>query len=192
MSHGKRYTVKERKEILAFLENHTYQETMEKFEVSQMSLARWVKNKEKRNTNTTPPLLEDEIQKELQIYLKVIENSENVRAVAIVTAAGELILPETKGFHSIFSDVYDVSKITSNLLLCAKGFTAGVVNDQKQVDPVFDDVSISTPKGTFLLKGIGFSGALVTLFDVECLINEIFTQELRFINQIIQQMKLIF
>jgi len=192
MSHGKRYSAKERKDILIYLENHTYQETEDKFNVSQMSLARWVKNKKKRETNTAPLILGNEKQKELQIYLNLIDNLDNIRATAIVTAAGELILPETNSFHSFFRNVNDVSVITSNLLLCAKGFTAGVVNDQKKVDPVFDDVSIRTPKGTFLLKAIGSSGVLVTLFEVECLFAEIFTQELRFINQIIQQMKLIF
>ncbi len=38
MSHGKRYTAKERKDILNYLDNHTYQETVDKYGVSEMSL----------------------------------------------------------------------------------------------------------------------------------------------------------
>ena len=192
MSHGKRYTVKERKEILVYLENHTYQETMEKFGVSQMSLARWVKNKEKRETNTTTTLLNAEVQKEVQIYLKLVESMKNVRAVAIVTAAGELILPNSaSGFHSIFSNVNDITVIISNLLLCAQGFTAAAVKDQKQMNAVFDDVSIKTPIGTFLLKGIE-RAVLVILFNPGSSLSEIFIQEFHFINQIVEQLSTVF
>ncbi len=167
MSHGKRYTAKERKDILSYLENHTYQETIEKFGVSQMSLARWVKNKKKRETNTTPPLLNTESQNELQIYLKIVEKMDNVIATAIITAAGELILPENSGFHSIFSNVNHISVLTSKFLLCAQGFTSAVMNEQKNKDLQFDDISIKTPVGRFLMHSIGKKAVLVVLFNLE-------------------------
>ena len=188
MSHGKRYSAKERREILKYLENHTYQETMDKFEVSQMSLARWVKNKEQRETNTLSSLLSQETKNELQIYLNLIESTENVRAVALVTVAGELILPQTMGFSSIFQKVEDVSKITANLLLCAQGFTSAVVNDQKSMKATFDDISIKTPLGTFFLNGVG-KAVLVTLFTPDCNLHNILVQDSDLLAQIKSQIE---
>ena len=183
MSYGKRYSATERKEILNYLNEHTYEETMEKFGVSQMSLARWIKNKKKRDTNTIPPLLENEVQKELQVYLGLIENSKIVRAAAIVTAAGELILPESMGFQSIFSNVHDITSSVSNFLLCAKGFTSAVVNEQKQGSPVFDDLSIKTPMGIFLISSVK-RAVLVTLFSPELNLHDAISHDANFISKI--------
>jgi hypothetical protein len=183
MSHGKRYSAMERKDILKFLENHTYQETMDKFGVSQMSLARWVKNQKKRETTTSSSLLNDKIQKELQIYLNLIENSDNIRAAAIITAAGELLLPESMGLQSFFGNVNEIIPIISNFLLCAQGFTAAVVNEQKQMNVVFDDLSIKTPIGTFVISSVG-RAVLVTLNSPELDLQEIFAQDSNFISRI--------
>ena len=192
MSHGKRYSAKERKEILSYLENHTYQETMEKYKVSQMSLARWVKQKENRNTNTTPPLLPIETQKEIHIYLKMLENMDNVNATETITAAGELILPENSGFHSIFTDINDITKTTSNFLLCAQGFTAAVMNEQKHKDPKFNDLSIRTPVGTFFMHSVGNRAVLVVLFKPEYDLGENFGRDSYFINNVCTQLLQVF
>jgi len=188
MSHGKRYSAKKKKNKIKYLDNHTYQETMDKFKVSQMSLARWVKNKEQRETNTLSSLLSQETKNELQIYLNLIESTEKVRAVALVTVAGELILPQTMGFSSIFQKIDDVTKITANLLSCAQGFTAAVVNDKKSMYATFDDISIKTPVGTFLLNGVG-KAVLVTLFTPDCNIHNILVQDSDLLAQIKSQIK---
>ena len=39
--HGRRYSFSEKKEILEYLESHTYKETCEKFGISEPTLARW-------------------------------------------------------------------------------------------------------------------------------------------------------
>ncbi len=39
--HGRRYSFKEKKDILDFLENHTYKDTSEKFNISETTLSRW-------------------------------------------------------------------------------------------------------------------------------------------------------
>jgi predicted regulator of Ras-like GTPase activity (Roadblock/LC7/MglB family) len=41
MSSGKRYTPEEKEEIMQYRQTHTYQETADKYGVSQMTLARW-------------------------------------------------------------------------------------------------------------------------------------------------------
>jgi hypothetical protein len=188
MSHGKRYSAKERKDILKYLETHTYQETVDKYGVSEMSLARWVKNKTRRETNTQAPLLDKETQREFQIYLNLIESGDKINAVAVVTAAGELLLPETNGFGSIFRNVNDVSKITANFLLCAQGFTAGVMNDQKQKDVKFDDISINTPIGTFSISEVG-KAVLVVLFSLDCSKHDILIHDSHILSKIKVQMK---
>jgi len=209
MSHGKRYGVKERKEILEYLQSHTYQETMEKFDVSQMSLARWVKNQKRREEPyATIPLLNvsllnaDSV-KEIQIYLKLLENLENVRAVSLITAAGELILPETKentdnsavesvksGFRSIFSNEFDIIPIITNFLLCTHGFTQAVtVKVPKQISHLFDNLSVKTPIGTFLLKDTGMA-ILVVLFKPSIDLDEIIVKDYQLIKQIAGQISL--
>jgi hypothetical protein len=103
MSQGKRYDAKERKEILEFLENHSYRETMDKYGVSQMSLARWVKNKRRRET--LPAKLDEKIQEEIEIYLKLIENMEHVKATALITNGGGLILPASMDSREIAPNI---------------------------------------------------------------------------------------
>jgi hypothetical protein len=183
MSHGKRYSAKERKEILEYLGNHTYQETMDKFGVSQMSLARWVKNKKKRDTNTSSALLTAEIRNEVQLYLKLLEKSELIQASAIVTASGEVIMPETTGFQQIFLREEELAVIISNFLLCAQGFTSAVMNHQKLKDTKFDDLSIQTPLGYFSIKGVG-QAVLVILIQSEINLYSFYTQYSAFLNQI--------
>ena len=41
MSSGKRYTPEEKNAIMQYRQTHTYQETADKYGVSQMTLARW-------------------------------------------------------------------------------------------------------------------------------------------------------
>ena len=50
--HGRRYSFPEKKEIIKYLEDHTYKDTCEKFGVSEPTLARWkklIKSKSKKN-----------------------------------------------------------------------------------------------------------------------------------------------
>jgi hypothetical protein len=152
MSHGKRYNAKEKKEILDYLENHTYREAMDKFGVSQMSLARWVKNKERRNTNTLLPHINEEIQNELRIHLKIIENLEYVKATALVSNSGQVILPKTKGFHSLFTTIEDY---TTGFLVA---LSQGIFGTQKlfgiKKSKTTDNLSMiyETPLGVFIVN----------------------------------------
>jgi len=50
--HGRRYSFSEKKEILKYLENHTYKDTCEKYGISEPTLARWrkmIKSESKKN-----------------------------------------------------------------------------------------------------------------------------------------------
>ncbi|MFX1324352.1 MAG: leucine-rich repeat domain-containing protein [Promethearchaeota archaeon] len=52
--HGRRYTFKEKRGILDYLEKHTYKDTSERFEISETTLSRWRKEmKSGSNTNKT-------------------------------------------------------------------------------------------------------------------------------------------
>jgi len=51
-NHGRRYSFTEKKEILNYLETHTYKDTCEKFGISEPTLARWrkmIKSESKKN-----------------------------------------------------------------------------------------------------------------------------------------------
>ena len=50
--HGRRYSFTEKKEILNYLESHTYKDTCEKYGISEATLARWrktIKSESKKN-----------------------------------------------------------------------------------------------------------------------------------------------
>ena len=50
--HGRRYLFPEKKEILKYLEKHTYKDTSEKYRISEPTLARWrnmIKSESKKN-----------------------------------------------------------------------------------------------------------------------------------------------
>jgi hypothetical protein len=188
MSHGKRYSAKERKEILDFLENHTYQETMDYFGVSQMSLARWVKNKKKRDTNTNSTPLALEVQKEIKLYLKLLEKSEQIKAAAIVTVAGELIIPEPMGFQEIFPRIEDLIVTVSNFLLCAQGFTSAVVNHKKPKETTFDNISIKTSLGYILIKSVR-NAVIVILLNPNLSLQSFYAEYSPFFTQILMGIK---
>ena len=52
--HGRRYSFEEKKEILGYLEQHTYKVTSEKYEISETTLSRWkkaIKSGSKKNNS---------------------------------------------------------------------------------------------------------------------------------------------
>ena len=102
-SPGKRYSAKERKEILEYLEKTSYRDTMEKYQVSQMSLARWVKNKKHQEQPRVN--IDEKIKKEIAIYLKLIDNMDNVKTTALITDGGGLVQPATVGSQEITQNV---------------------------------------------------------------------------------------
>ena len=51
MAYGKRYSKEEKEEIMQYRQNHTYRETVDKYNISQMTLARWAR---KRKNKTIP------------------------------------------------------------------------------------------------------------------------------------------
>ncbi len=70
---GKRYSNEEKQIILEFLKDHTYEETQNKFKVSQTTLARW----SKEDSTNTKSKLEEQIGPCLKM-LKLIEGVQNI------------------------------------------------------------------------------------------------------------------
>ena len=156
-SPGKRYSAKERKEILRFLEKTSYRETMEKYGVSQMSLARWVKNKKRRET--LPEQLNEKIQKEIEIHLKLIDNMDNVKSTALITDGGGLILPADMDSQEI------APNIMMSFGLIINGFKK-YMEEKTKINAANDSIILEVPFGG-LIANLMEHMVLVTLVNAE-------------------------
>ena len=119
MSQGRRYTREEKKEILQFRLNHTYQETSQKFGVSEMTLARWARRIDTNtshlrfdkliDTNTSSQ--KDRIMNlNYNSWLQVIGAIEEVKAVAIISDFGEILAFQSR--ENLREDIMMVQSIS--------------------------------------------------------------------------------
>jgi predicted regulator of Ras-like GTPase activity (Roadblock/LC7/MglB family) len=86
MSQGRRYSREEKKEILQFRQTHTYQETSQKFGVSEMTLARWSKR-----IDTHTYIKDRPLNSNFNSWLQVIGAIREVKAVAVISDLGEIV-----------------------------------------------------------------------------------------------------
>jgi transposase-like protein len=86
MSQGRRYSREEKKEILQFRLTHTYQETSQKFGISEMTLARWA-----RRIDTHTYIKDRPLNSNFNSWLQVIGAIREVKAAAVVSDFGEIV-----------------------------------------------------------------------------------------------------
>ncbi len=79
MSSGKRYTTEEKEAIMFYRQTHTYQETATKYDISQMTLARWSRQY-KHKAIKGDRYIGDPAYK---TYLHVLKYLEGIKAVAL-------------------------------------------------------------------------------------------------------------
>ncbi len=164
MSTGRRYSLTEKREILRYRANHTYEETSQKFGVSQMTLARWSKRIMLNSSNTgkldlshtsdaaTP---ESERLKFIGSLLDVLKFNEGVKYVALISDSGEFIASTGA------KEVPDEMVLANTAALLALGDRASRAFMQGDLDMVLTKAS----SGATLILGAGPKACLVMFLD---------------------------
>ena len=194
MSHGKRYTALERKKILDFLEAHTYDETMKEYNVSQMTLARWVKRMKNRRGRLNDYIIKPEQIPEIQLFLNMLELLEEIKDVFLISSTGQLVKASSSQIteHSdlIFQDPNGIVPLVSKLFANTEEFTHSVFQnlqgDEKSMElNIFSEIVINTSQGVVLVSGLGSKAAVMIIFEEYCKIKEIYSTHYHYINQIL-------
>jgi predicted regulator of Ras-like GTPase activity (Roadblock/LC7/MglB family) len=164
MSSGKRYSKEEKQEIMHYRQNHTYQETAEKFNVSQMTLARWSR-KYKNKIIDGDRFVGDTSYK---TYLQVLKYLDGVKLIALYSdsSRGDAIaaitdenIGEDALFMSMTALLSTISRMTDDLKLGN-----------------LDMVITKNKKGIILIQGINTNLLIIILYrdviDIHRIIND--------------------
>lgn len=191
MSHGKRYSAKERKQILAYLESHTYEETVKEFEVSQMTLARWVKRKKERETRFPTYNFAEAKIPEIQMFLKMLELMEEIDTVFLVSTTGQLLTtPVSPPSIDQARIVPLISKLLSNVDVYVQDLLQAI--DQKalvETVHLFSEIMVKTVFGIVLVVGLNTQAVIMIVFNKSCSNEDIFATHNHYISQILTGLK---
>jgi predicted regulator of Ras-like GTPase activity (Roadblock/LC7/MglB family) len=178
MSTGRRYSLAEKREILRYRADHTYEATCQKFGVSQMTLARWSKRimMQADNTTNTPkdssPLVEKV--KFLESLLQVLKFNEGVLSVSLVNDMGEIVT-------SVGTQMVGQELIAANTAaMLALGERSSRTFMQGNLDIIFTRSS----EGATLIAGAGQHAVIVLLFEGSVDLIKLFTQDFPVIDKI--------
>jgi predicted regulator of Ras-like GTPase activity (Roadblock/LC7/MglB family) len=172
MSSGKRYTQEEKEEIMQYRQTHTYQETADKYGVSQMTLARWSRlHKDKA-------IVADRLSGDAAYAsaLRALKYLEGVKFVALYSDEGTVVA--TISDSTLYEDALFMSTIA---LLAAAGRTA------KEIDiGRLEMVLTKCAAGLLFMLEAGPKLLLVMLYSGSVDIRKIMAQDLTFIDRVRQ------
>ena len=172
MSSGKRYSKQEKEEIMLFRQTHTYRETVEKYSVSQMSLARWSR-KYKKNASTGDRYTGDLA---YQPYLHVLKYLEGVKAVS---------------FFSVMTDGTPVASITDSSV-SEDALYLAMMTLLSAAATSADTIDLGTPKtlisknsdGLLLIRGVSPTLLVIMIYDENVDIQKIVNLDIPFIERV--------
>ncbi len=175
MATGTRYSKEQREEILAFLEDHTYEETQTKFGVSQMTLARWVKRARRMemrlDTNTLT--ISTEQKQDLELMVKMLQLLEGVESVVIINQSGDSIA-------SALGPKEKINRIvTTAVALLAIGERTG-----ESLGGFVKEVYVETSGRKILVVEAGKKAVLTIIFSVDANHQDIVTHNFYHIDRI--------
>jgi predicted regulator of Ras-like GTPase activity (Roadblock/LC7/MglB family) len=192
MEHGKRYSDDEKKEILRFRENHTFQETSDKFNISMMTLFRW--NQQLRNPEKE--IIRDEKKMDMVAIYNEENKDEKFKAKAIEMAKVLEVLKFIKGVKAIALIKDDGSLIT---MLATKdtqdvdlnGIVAATLSlGQRASDQLvlgnLEIMLIKSKKGVLFVIGAGRHTVITLLFDEQGDLKHLFGEEFTNIDRVKQ------
>ncbi|WP_371806619.1 hypothetical protein [Candidatus Lokiarchaeum ossiferum] len=192
LSHGKRYSAKERKEILHFLETHTYEETVKEFEVSQMTLARWVKRKKERETRFPTYSFPEAQVPEIQTFLKILELMDEINTVFLVSSTGQLLAsPNSPPSIDQTRIVPLISKLLATIDVSSQDLLQ--VLDQEafipENIPLFSEILINTAFGVVFVVGLNTKVVIMIIFNKSCSTVDIFGKHHHYITRILTELR---
>ncbi len=191
MSHGKRYTAKERKQILKFLETHTYEETVKEYDVSQMTIARWVKRKKARENQFPHYSIPTEQIPEIHPYLKMLDLMDDIDSVFLVSSSGQLHIPSSSPNSKEKIDPTRIVPVIAQLLANTHGsikqffHTLHHDTDSLGYSTSFTEILLNTVFGVVFVVGLGTKAVILLVFHKSCTTKDIFITHHRYITQIL-------
>ena len=198
MSHGKRYTAKERKEIMNFLASHTYEETVKEYAVSQMTLARWVKRKNRATIQVESPIKVENIP-DIQHFLYMLELMEEISTAYVASTTGMLFTssssPSNENAKGIFKDQSRIMPLIGLMLSNTQNITQKLIqnlsNDSPStgIGPLFTEILLNTVIGVVYLVELGPSAVCLIIFDKSCNTQEIFSTHHQYFTKILSQIR---
>ncbi len=175
MSSGKRYTPEEKEEIMQYRQTHTYQETADKYGVSQMTLARWSRlHKDKA-------IITDRVSGDPAYAnaLRALKYLEGVKAVALYSDAGQVVA--TISDNTLYEDALFMPTIA---LLSAADRSA------KEIDlGRLEMVLTQCAGGLLFMLEAGTRLLLVMLYGGSVDVRKIIAQDLPFIDRVRQDLR---
>ncbi|OLS13512.1 MAG: hypothetical protein RBG13Loki_2883 [Promethearchaeota archaeon CR_4] len=191
MSYGRRYSLAEKREILRYRETHTYEETSQKFGVSQMTLARWSKrisrwsNRDMTNTPTTPkPIVELPYGVRLDLWslLQVLKSIDGVNVISLVSDEG-------KSIASLGTETVNEGKL---LAMTAALLSLGERSSREFEQGNLEMMLTKANGGTTLVVGAGEHAVLVMLFDASADLSKLFARDFPLIDKIREVVKTLY
>ncbi|MBN2152462.1 MAG: roadblock/LC7 domain-containing protein [Candidatus Lokiarchaeota archaeon] len=175
MSSGKRYTPEEKGEIMQYRQTHTYQETADKYGVSQMTLARWSRL-QKDKVIITNRLSGDPAYAGALQALKYLEG---MKAAALYSDAGEVV--STISDSTLYEDALFTPTVA--LLAAADRFAQEV--DIGRLEMVLTKCA----GGLLFMLEAGPRSLLVLLYGGSVDVRKIVVQDLPFIDRVRQDIR---
>lgn len=172
MSTGKRYSKEEKEEIMQYRQSHTYLETAQKYDVSQMTLARWSK-KYGKLTLSGDRFIGDS---RYRNYLNVLKYIPGVKGVCIysdMTDGSSLVslMESSLSEDVIFLGLMSVLSATSRYL---EDLDLGNLKS----------MSVESDTGALLIRGINSVLLMVLIFESLESIYTIVQQNLHIIERV--------
>lgn len=172
MATGKRYSKAEKEAIMHYRQSHTYQETADKFSVSQMTLARWAKKYRDKTVKG------DRFSGDPKYHslLQVLRYLQGVKGVAVFSemTMGEPVASICE--QSISEDVLAMS------MMALLSGTARATDDLDLGS--LNVVLTKNKKGYLLIRGISVDLLIIILFDQSTNFASIISEDFSFIDRV--------
>ncbi len=174
MSSGKRYSKDEKESIMYYRQTHTYQETAQKYSVSQMSLARW--SRKFKNSNFAGDRYSGD--PAYKTFLHVLKYLKGVKAVALYSGM-------TDG--STLASITDNSISEDVLFLSISALLAATDRSTQELSlGGLNMVLLKNKEGFLFIRDIDPSLQVIIVYDGSTNINSIVTQDFPLIERVRQ------
>jgi predicted regulator of Ras-like GTPase activity (Roadblock/LC7/MglB family) len=182
MSSGKRYTPEEKEEIMQYRQTHTYQETTDKYGVSQMTLARWSRVHARLQEQQGWPWGCGERVAGDVIYataLQALKYLEGVKAIALYDDEGRTVSMISE--NTIYENILPGSTIA---MLSVADRSSKMINIGK-----LEMILIKCSGGMLFMLEAGTKLLLVLLYGGNVDLRKIIAEDLPFIDRVRQDIR---
>jgi predicted regulator of Ras-like GTPase activity (Roadblock/LC7/MglB family) len=182
MSSGKRYTPEDKEAIMQYRQTHTYQETADKYGVSQMTLARWSRALARLQEQQGWPWGSEERVAGDAMYttaLQALKYLEGVKAIALYDDEGRTVSMISE--NTFYENILPGSTIA---MLSVADRSSRLINIGR-----LEMILTKCTSGMLFMLEAGTKLVLVLLYDGKVDIRKIIAQDLPFIDRVRQDIR---